>query len=173
MASYKTFDTERLYLRPTQEEDAEFILELVNSPKFIQYVGDRSIHSVGNARKYIRDKMLPQLKKLGFANYTVIRKKDQQKIGTCGLYNRNGIDGFDIGFAFLPDFENQGYGFEAASIIMLAGFKEFQIQKINAYTTKDNLSSQKLLNKLGFTNAGTIQLPDDTVELLAFRIENK
>ena len=173
MASYKTFDTERLYLRPTLDEDAEFILELVNSPKFIQYVGDRSIHSVGSARKYIRDKMLPQLEKLGFANYTVIRKKDQQKIGTCGLYNREGIEGFDIGFAFLPDFEKLGYGFEAASKIMKVGFNDFGIAKIKAYTTKNNLDSQKLLLKLGFKNKGTIKLPNDPVELLEFQIENK
>lgn len=172
MHSYKSFETKRLHLRPTMEADAEFILELVNSPKFLQFVGDRGIHSVGNARKYIRDKMLPQLEKLGYANYTVITKKEQTKIGTCGLYQRETVNGIDIGFAFLPDFENQGYGFEAANEILKAGFNDFGIQKIHAYTSKENLSSQKLLSKLGFLQSGTVYLPNDNEELLAYIIEN-
>lgn len=171
MPNYNTYDTERLYLRPTQEEDAAFILELLNSPKFIKYVGDRNVHSVGSARKYIQEKMLPQLEKLGYANYTVITKKDHKKIGTCGLYNREGIEGIDIGFAFLPNYENQGYGFEAASKIMNAGFNDFGITQINAYTTKDNMGSQRLLEKLGFTQTGTINLPNDPEELLKYQIQ--
>lgn len=173
MPMYKSYDTERLFLRPTQEQDAAFILELVNTPKFIKYVGNRNIHSVGTARKYIQNKMLPQLEKLGFANYTVITKNDHKKIGTCGLYDREGIDGLDIGFSFLPEAENKGYGFEAATKIMDAGFKDFGIEKINAYTTKDNAASQKLLEKLGFNNTGIMVLPNDSVELLEYKFEKK
>ena len=35
MNPYKTFETERLQLKPTAEEDAEFIFELFNTPKWI------------------------------------------------------------------------------------------------------------------------------------------
>lgn len=171
MTVYKTYDTERLYLRPTGEEDSVFILELLNTPKFIEFVGDRNVHSVGTARKYIRDKMLPQLEKLGYGNFTVITKIEHKKIGTCGLYNREGVDGVDLGFAFLPEFEHKGYGFEAAKQVMQAGYEDFGIKKINAYTTKDNSASQKLLEKLGFLNTGTMFLPDDPVELLEYKIK--
>lgn len=46
---------------------------------------------------------------------TVIRKLDNVKIGTCGLYDREGIDGVDIGFAFLPEYEKKGFAFENAN----------------------------------------------------------
>ena len=94
---YKEFVTNRLYLRPTLEQDADLIYQLMNTSKFIKYVGDRNINSIEDAEKYIRTKMLPQLRTDGYSSYSLITKTGGEKIGTCGLYNRDGIDGVDIG----------------------------------------------------------------------------
>ncbi|MDX5346670.1 MAG: GNAT family N-acetyltransferase [Hymenobacteraceae bacterium] len=170
MATYKTFETDRLYIRPTSLDDDAFLLELLNSPKWLQYIGDRNVHTVAAARKYIQDRILPQLEKLGFANYTLIKKDDQAKIGSCGLYDREGLDGVDIGFAFLPQYEKQGYAFEAASCIKQAAFDAFNLSQISAITTKNNLDSQNLLLKLGLTYQGLITIPNDTEELMLYRL---
>lgn len=164
--------TERLILRPTSEEDAEFIFELLNSPKWLKYIGDRNIKSVESAKEYIKTKMLPQLKRLGFSNYTLIRRSDNIKIGTCGLYDREGLEGIDIGFAFLPEYEKKGYAFESANKLKNVAFDEFGINEIIAITTKDNISSQKLLEKLGLKLNGTTKLPNDDEELLFYKIKN-
>ncbi|MBL7750575.1 MAG: hypothetical protein JNN29_04285, partial [Chitinophagaceae bacterium] len=66
--NYKTFETDRLIIRPTVEEDAAFILELLNTPKWIQFVGDRKVHTEADAQNYIRIKMMPQLERLGYSN---------------------------------------------------------------------------------------------------------
>lgn len=112
--SYLTFETPRLILRPVQESDALFILRLFRSENWLKYIGERDVHTIDEARTYIREKMYPQLKKEGYGNYLVIRKTDNDSIGTCGLFDREGLEGIDIGFAFLPEFEGQGYAFEAA-----------------------------------------------------------
>ena len=39
MKAYKHFETERLILHPTSEDDAAFIFELVNTPKWIVNIG--------------------------------------------------------------------------------------------------------------------------------------
>jgi len=171
MSKYKIYETERLILKPTSEEDAEFILELVNSPKWIEFVGERDVKTVESAREYIRTRMLPQLERLGYSNCTVIRKVDNYKIGTCGLYDREGIEGVDIGFAFLPDYEKKGYAFEAASKIKNVAFDELGLTKINAITVKENISSQKLLEKLGLKLSGITNIPNDDEELLLYKIE--
>ncbi|MGC1632179.1 MAG: GNAT family N-acetyltransferase, partial [Gelidibacter sp.] len=88
---HKVFETERLLIRPTSEDDSELIYQLMNTPKFIKYVGDRAIDSVEAGANYIRTKMLPQLHTLGYSNYTIIIKSEGQKIGTCGLYKREGV----------------------------------------------------------------------------------
>jgi RimJ/RimL family protein N-acetyltransferase len=172
MEKFKSFETERLLLKPTSVEDASFIVELVNSPKWIQYIGERNVRTEGEAKQYILEKMTPQLEKMGFANYTVVRKLDGVKMGTCGLYDREGLEGVDIGFAFLPEFENKGYGYESANKIKLVGFSQFGLKKIHAITTKENLASQKLIEKLGMTFKKFIKIPNDDEELMLYEIDN-
>jgi RimJ/RimL family protein N-acetyltransferase len=171
MKTYKHFETERLILQPTSEDDAEFIFELVNTPKWLANIGDRNVKSVADAKAYIKDRMTPQLEKLGFGNYTLIRKLDNIKIGTCGLYDREGMEGIDLGFALLPDYENMGFGFESASKLKNIGIKEFNIKRISAITTKENRASQKLIEKIGLKFFKTVRIPNDKKELLLYRLE--
>lgn len=164
------YETERLHIRPTTRDDASFIYELLNTPKWLQFIGDRNISSVEKAENYIMEKMLPQLEKLGFSNNTVIRKSDGAKIGTCGLYDRNGVDGLDIGFAFLPQYEGQGYAFEAADRILEYAREELNIKELSGITTQENLSSQKLLKKLGLAFVKIIKLTEEDEEIMLFKI---
>ena len=170
MSKYQSFETEWLLIRPTKGEDARFILELLNSPKWLLHIGDRKVRTIEDAQNYIAAKITPQLERLGYSNYTVIRKSDHAKMGTCGLYDRDDVDGIDIGFAFLPQYEKQGYAFEAASVLMEAAFREFSISQLNAYTTRSNIDSQRLLEKLGMRFEKFTYLPDDPEELMFYTL---
>jgi RimJ/RimL family protein N-acetyltransferase len=163
--------TERLTLKPTTVEDAAFILELLNSPKWLEFIGDRNVKSVPEAEAYIKERMLPQFERLGFTNNVVIRKNDGKKIGACGLYDRDGLDSIDIGFAFLPGFEGQGYGFESASALLQTAFKDYNLNRVIAITSKRNIPSQKLLQKIGLSFERMITLPYDNEELMLFAID--
>lgn len=166
--SYKTFETERLLLHPTSEEDASFIFELLNTPSWLTFIGDRKVYSLDEAAAYIRERIWPQMERLGYGNYTVIRKSDGTKIGSCGLYDRPGVDGIDIGFAFLPAYEGQGYALEAASCIYHAAFDEFGITQLRAITIETNHKSRRLIEKLGLHFQGMIRLPNDPEELMLY-----
>ncbi len=168
MKNFKTFETERLLLRPVVEEDADFVLELLNTPKFLQLIGDREVYTLEQAAAYIRKKMLPQLYRLGFGNYVVIRKNDEVILGTCGLHDREGLEGVDIGFAFLPEYERQGYAYESAERLKKAALEDFGIKKILGVTSKANLPSQRLLEKLGLKFERTIILPKEEEEILLY-----
>ena len=168
---YKEFETERVRIKPTSEGDSEFIYRLMNCPKFIQYIGDREINSVISAKDYIKTKMLPQLQMLGYSNYTIFQKTDNTKIGTFGLYYREDLEGIDIWIAFLPEYEGQGFAYEAANRLKKAAFEEFEIEEIKAITSKKNISSQRLLEKLGLKMVDVITLPNDDEELLLYKIQ--
>lgn len=170
---YKSFETDRLILRPTEESDADYILEVMNTPKWIKNIGDRKVHSREDAIKYIRERMLPQLERLGYSNYTVIRKSDGVKMGSCGLYDREGLEGIDIGFAFLPAFEKKGYAYEASSRIMEAAIEDFGIELIKAITIPSNTASQKLLEKLGLEFQKRFYMEGDSEELMLYQWEAK
>lgn len=169
----RAFESERLWIRPTSEQDAELIYQLMNTPKFIRYVGDRGIKSIEDAEKYIQMNMLPQLNTLGYSSYSLITKDVGAKIGTCGLYNREGVDGVDIGFGLLPQYEGVGYAYESAHSVLTAAFEEFELEEISAITSKENISSQRLLEKLGLEMVGTTTLPNEEDEILLYKKRKK
>ena len=171
--AYKTFETERLLIRPMGIEDAEFILDLVNTPNWIKYIGDRKVYSKRDAEEYIKTRMLPQLALLGFGNNVVIRKADNVKVGSCGLYDREGLEGIDIGYAMLPQHYGTGYAFEAVNRLKTAAFNDFQISQINAITLPENKASKNLLRKLGFTFQKMVTIPNDEAELMFFSISSQ
>lgn len=167
---FPIYETDRLMLSPTIEEDAPFILELLNTPKWLKNIGDRNVKTLEAAQAYIKEKMMPQFERLGFSNYTVTRKEDGVKVGTCGLYDREGLEGVDIGFAFLPAYERMGYGYESALKMKELAFSEFNVNKIGAITAKHNKASQRLIEKLGLTFDSFVKLPNEEEELLFYTI---
>lgn len=169
MLSKLPYQTERLILRPTNVDDAALFFELLNTPKWIRFIGDRNISDIQDAESYIQDKILPVFKQNGFGNYTVIRKSDEVKIGCCGLYDREGVEGIDIGFAFLPEYERQGFALESSSKIKDIAISVFGLSHISAITNPENLGSQKLLEKLGLKFLEFITLPESDEKLMLYK----
>ncbi|CAM4052937.1 MULTISPECIES: GNAT family N-acetyltransferase [Bacillus cereus group] len=142
-------ETERLVLRWFDIKDAPFILELVNDPAWIQFIGDKRIKNLDDAKKYILNGPVDMYNKMGFGLYLVERKEDLTPLGMCGLIKRDSLEDVDIGFAFLEKFRSKGYGFESASAVIDYGVQNLGMKRIVAITTIDNINSGKLLEKVG------------------------
>jgi len=148
--------------------DADFIVELLNSPKWIQYIGNRHVSSLAQAREYLREKILPGYEAFGFGFYIIERQVDGRRIGNCGLTLRTGMEHADIGYSLLPRFEGQGYAFEAAQATLNYGFETHGLKHIEAIVTPDNQRSIHLLDKLGMGFKKEINLPGDEEMLLLY-----
>ncbi|HEY2725593.1 MAG TPA: GNAT family N-acetyltransferase [Parafilimonas sp.] len=140
------YSTQRLLLNLISEHDHDFIFSLVNSKGWLQFIGDRNVHSKEDSINYIkRIKNTPDL------FYWVVRLKDSKtSIGIISFLKRNFLEHFDIGFAFLPEFNGHGYAFEATKKILSVVSKKNEYSHILATTIPQNISSIKLLTKLGF-----------------------
>ena len=160
--------TARLSLRELTPDDAPFMLELLNSPDWLTYIGDRKVHDLVDARKYLEERNIPSYEINGFGFYAVVRSEDQTIIGTCGLAQRDFLDHPDIGFAFLPQYFGRGYALEAAEGVMKFAKEDLGLTRIMAFTLPNNTPSIRLLEKIGLRNIGTINIPDDPEELLLF-----
>jgi [ribosomal protein S5]-alanine N-acetyltransferase len=110
--------TDRLLLRELEQDDAAFILRLVNDPAWLRFIGDRGVHTLDDARAYLRDGPQRMYEQFGFGLWLVERKEDGVPMGMCGLIKRETLDDVDIGFALLPEFRRSGYCFEAAAATM-------------------------------------------------------
>lgn len=159
-------ETHRLIIRKYTYDDAPFIYKLMNSEGWLKYIGDRNITSVQEAEFFLQKNYLNSYEKRGFGPY-YISLKDGTFIGSAGLYKRENLNHPDIGFAFLSEFMNKGYAFEAAAAVMNYASEELGIQKIVGFTVPDNASSIKLLKKLGLSEIGTYSYVEGE-ELLLF-----
>ncbi|GHO49420.1 GNAT family N-acetyltransferase [Ktedonospora formicarum] len=165
-------ETDRLILRHLTTEDAAFILALVNDPAWLRYIGDNGVRTLEDARSYIVRGPIAMYAREGFGLYLTALKEDRTPIGLCGLIKRDALEDVDIGFAFLPQFRTQGYGYEAASAVLTHGRQVLGLQRIVAITSLDNERSAQLLEKLGLHFERRITLHNDPEELRLFTTEN-
>jgi [ribosomal protein S5]-alanine N-acetyltransferase len=145
MDTQATLLTDRLLLEPLSENDDDFIVGLVNTGGWLRFIGNRNIHTKLDAVSYIK-------KVIGNQNiiYWTVKLKDAKSaIGIVTLIKRDYLEHKDIGFAFLPDFSNKGYAYEATGAVLTYLVKHDAITEILAETLPENVSSIKLLRKLG------------------------
>ncbi|MBC8756840.1 GNAT family N-acetyltransferase [Kordia sp. YSTF-M3] len=159
-------ETERLRLREFKLSDADFILQLVNTPLWIQFIGNKNIRTHGVAEEYIQNNLQKSYKKNGFGLWLMELKETSKSIGMCGLVNRESLDDVDIGFALLPSYERNGYTFEAAKATLNYAKETLNIDKIVAITDPKNVASIGLLNKIGLQFEKEVHLSEDDVVLL-------
>jgi RimJ/RimL family protein N-acetyltransferase len=164
----KVLETERLILRRLTVDDDEFILELLNDPSWLRFIGDKGVRTPDAARDYILKSLVSMYERLGFGLYLTELKGEGVPIGICGLNKRDSLEDVDIGFAFLPKFRGEGYAYESASAVMEYGKSNFGLNRLVAITSPDNYGSAKLLEKLGFNFERMVKLSDDSTEVRLF-----
>ena len=161
-------ETERLILRQLTIADAEFVLELLNEPSFLQYIGDRGVRNLEDARQYILNRLATSYERNGFGLYLVELREGRIPIGISGLVKRATLPDADIGFAFLPAYWSKGYALESAAAVMNYARETLKLDRILAITSPDNEASAKLLGKIGLRFERMIKLSEDTDEVKLF-----
>lgn len=156
------FNTARLSLNNLSISDAAFIQELVNTPGWLQFIGNRNVNCEEDAIAYIQ-KILDNQN----VTYWVARLNESlMPIGVVTLIQRDYLEHPDIGFAFLPAYSGIGYAHEATETVIQA----LPAENVNvlAITVPENLRSIKLLQRMGFSYDKELQQDGET--LLAYKL---
>lgn len=157
--------TDRLELVELSAYNASFIVELLNSPGWLQFIGDKHVRNTDDAIGYLLDGPLKSYRQHNFGPLLVKVRAHNEPIGICGLLQREYLSYPDIGFALLPAFEGMGYALEASAAVMEAAAAQ-GITTVGAILTHDNERSLALLTRLGFLAGGTVIPPGSHEELL-------
>ena len=155
-------------LRQFSTDDAEFILELLNEPSFIQNIGDRKVRTLDDACAYIMNGPVASYAKNGFGLYAVVLKDTHETIGMCGLIRRDTLEDVDIGYALLPQFWSRGYALEAAQAVKEYARNAIGLKRLVAITDPANEGSIRVLEKLGLRFEKMVRLSADDIELKLF-----
>ena len=164
----KVLETDRLVLRRIAEDDAPFILELVNEPSWLRFIGDKDVKTLEAARGYIRRGPMAMYERLGFGLWVVEIKASGEAAGICGLIKRDTLPDVDIGYAFLPRHWSRGYALEAAAATLDYGRRVLGLGRIVAITSPGNDRSSRLLEKLGLRLEESLLLPGSDHEVMLF-----
>lgn len=160
-------ETSRTSLRELTILDTAFILELLNSTGWLKFIGDRNVRTEEQAENYLLNGPLKSYKENGYGLYLVELRTSHTPIGMCGLLKREYLDSPDIGFAFLPEHTEKGYGFEIVKALINYTKHTLNIPSIMAITLPTNTASIGLLKKAGFKFLRNIHSPTGE-ELMLF-----
>jgi [ribosomal protein S5]-alanine N-acetyltransferase len=173
--------TQRLRLRRLQHTDAAFLLELLNQASWLEFIGDRNVHTEAQAREYLAQRIDAQFQQHGAGMWGIELRPAQrttglpnmhpsavgQLVGVVGLVKRDYLPEPDLGFALLDRFAGQGLAYEAAAAVLpLAQARG--LQRLLAITHPGNRRSISLLHRLGFQLEGLQPVPGSKDPVLRY-----
>lgn len=164
-------ETDRLTLSHLSYADCEFVIELVNEPSFLEYIGDRGVRNLQDAREYLKKGAIDSYDNHGFGLFLVTHRESNTPLGICGLVARDEFDHPDLGFAFLQRHWSNGYAYESSLAVLGFAKEQIGLPVVIAMADEDNKSSLTLLDKLGFSFEKRVTMPGETVEICQFRID--
>lgn len=130
------------------------MLELLNTPGFLQFIGDRKVRTLVDADAYVAKIMADP----NIAYWMVRRKEDGVLIGTVTFIQRDYLKYRDIGYAFLPQFGGQGYALEAVVAVLKHYLDIYREPTIMATVLASNAPSIRLLQRLGLRYESELKL---------------
>ncbi len=163
-------ETERLRLRHFTDDDAAFIVRLLNEPSFIRHIADKNVRTLDDAVAYLRKGPMASVAIHGFGLAGVERKDSGALIGMCGLIQRPDFADVDIGYAFLPEHWAQGFAIEAVRGVLETAWTAHGLHRVIAVVNPDNGESTRLLQKLGFGFEKMVRLAADEPEIRQFGV---
>jgi RimJ/RimL family protein N-acetyltransferase len=145
-------ETQRLILREIVEADLIGLYELDSDPEVHRYLGKNPVQNIDQSKeiiKYIRQ----QYEENGIGRWAIIDKETKEFIGWSGLkYEkslRKNFNYYDLGYRLKRKFWGKGIATETAIESLKYGFTVLNLKEICAAAQIENISSNKILQKIG------------------------
>jgi [ribosomal protein S5]-alanine N-acetyltransferase len=155
-----------IVLREFTSDDADMILDLVNTPSWLAFIGDRNVRTLEDAECFLLEGPLKSYKENGFGAWC-ITDESGRRLGSVGIYVRDILPFPDLGFALLPEAEGKGVAFTASMLAIRVATTDYGIKTLSAITDPRNARSHALLIRLGFLKISVLEWPS-TAEMLDY-----
>lgn len=151
---FPELETERLHLRAMRVSDAADMYDYARRAEVTKYLLWSPHPDITYTRRYLE--YLAGRYRLGqFYDWAIINKADGRMIGTCGFVRFDcPHNSAEIGYVLNPDYQGQGYMYEAARRVMKFGFSVLGLHRIEARYMVENAPSRQVMEKLGMTFEG-------------------
>ena len=144
---------ENIILRALEPEDLNFLFSTENNEIFWEISNTQLPFSKYILKKYIENahQDIYEAKQYRF----VICNYNNNPVGMIDLFNFNPQHNrVGVGILLLPEYQNNGFGFEALKLIIEYAFMHLNVHQLFANITSDNLKSISLFEKFNFKQVG-------------------
>ena len=151
---FPELETDRLVLKELTQSNTQDLLEIFSDPEVMKYYNMKPAQSVDEIKGLITDT------KKSYEDCQAIRwgihlKENDKLVGTCGFQNfEEESKKFEIGYELSRSYWGQGIMKEAIERTLMFGFEQVEVNRVEALVESENISSQKLLEKINFTKEG-------------------
>jgi len=161
-------ESDRIYLRETTVEDAEFFYNLNSNPEVIKYTGDVAFESVEASKDFLSN--YDHFEKYKMGRWAVVAKKSGQTLGWCGLKFHSNGEFVDLGFRFFQKHWGNGFATEASRLSLEYGFRVLRLERIVGRADIRNRASIRVLEKVGMVEVGRGEEHD--AEIILMEVKN-
>jgi [ribosomal protein S5]-alanine N-acetyltransferase len=154
---FEIFKTERLELRKLTPSDFNYIFENYPEAEIRMFLGISS--DIEFAKELNKYKNGYSTYNRSFVFFQMLSGPDQQIIGGCGFHNWfKDHRRAEIGYALKNDaFKGKGLMTEALPFLLEYGFKQMDLNRIEAFIGSENTASLKLVTRYNFTREGVLR----------------
>lgn len=141
----------KVYLRAMEPTDMEIFRQMTNDPDTEKMLGGWSFPVSEKEQMQWYDKAIADKKNLRF---TVVLKDNQEVIGMVNLVDIDWKNGSAFHGIRLNSQKRNGYGTDAVMSLMKYAFEELRLVRIDTTIVENNIPSQGLYKKCGWTIEG-------------------
>jgi RimJ/RimL family protein N-acetyltransferase len=149
--------TERLLLRPPRRSDlAALDVAIAETlPDLVQWLPwAHAGHQRADTRRYLRSARLARSQGIAL-EYLCLARESTDVVGIASLHRLDpSRRSAGLGYWVRKSCQGRGFATEAAGALVQDGFRRLGLHRIEAHVATENLRSQRVPEKLGFTREG-------------------
>ncbi|CAN5162317.1 GNAT family protein [soil metagenome] len=152
-----SIETDRLILRKMTPGDADAIFAYASDPEVTRYVVWDTHRTIEDSRAFL-DLTVRGYEGGADPAWGIVYKGDHRFVGTCGFASLEPEHArAEIGYVVSREYRGRGPAPEAVRAMISFGFKEMDLNRIEARCIAENTASARVMQKAGMTYEGTLR----------------
>ncbi|WKV74993.1 GNAT family N-acetyltransferase [Streptomyces sp. PCS3-D2] len=153
-----TISTERLVLRPFEEEDVTALAEMMNDENTIAWTSAPHPYTRADAHAWATRDSHAERAEGGGIVFAVTEFLTQRLVGIVHLRNTNWrTRATEVGYITAPWARGEGYAGESVLAVARWLFREQGFERLELRTAADNTASQQVAQKIGCISEGVLR----------------
>ena len=155
--AFRPFESPRLCIRKVDAADLEDLLIVNGDDRVTRFLPYASWRNLDDGKAWL-ERMNTFMAEGNTLQLVICEQESGQVIGTCILFRYDADSRrAELGYVMAHSHWRQGYTYEALHALLVYAFSDLKLRRIEAEVEPDNVASNKLLLKLGFTREGLLR----------------